>query len=294
MYVVRFQGALGNQMFERAMMCKLEYLYPDTEVKAYIEDIKDFNGYELEKVFGIELKRASWRVVMRLSDYVPAEAPDREQKSLLLNLKKDFFGYKDSHIMQPDYSAYYSDVFKLGALKPYYFDGVWANAKYLDGIRDILLKEFQFVIPPDEKNSEIMHHMDSQNSVCVHLRRNEYVTRGLSVVSDNYYKKAIEYIKEKVENPVFYVFSDDLDYCRKLFDGMEHILVTWNRGEYSYRDMQLMTHCKHNIIANSTFSFWGAYLGTNEDKIVIAPNLSWGNLKHPFACDDWIIMNAKE
>lgn len=293
MYVVKFQGALGNQMFEWAMMCKLRSLYPDTRIAAYIPKIDDFNGYELEKVFGIQPRRVGWRIVMRLSDFVPNEAPHYKRKKRLMDIKKDYFGYKGSHYIEGNNAAYYPEVLGLGAFASCFLDGVWANAKYLEGIKDILLEEFQFIIPIDNKNDEMAHEMDACNSVCVHLRRNEYVTNNLSVASDNYYRNAIKLIEEKVDNPRFYVFSDDLEYCRNLFADMDHTLIDWNRGENSYRDMQLMTHCKHNIIANSTFSFWGAYLGRNEDKIVIAPNISWGDLKYPFACDDWIILDAK-
>ena len=155
------------------------------------------------------------------------------------------------------------------------------------------MDEFKFPNFVDDRNINIANKMREEESVSIHIRRNEYVTNNLSVVSDRYYKQAIDIINHRVNDPHYYVFSDDLDYCQNLLAGMEHTLIDWNRKNQSFRDMQLMTYCKHNIIANSTFSFWGAYLGTNEDKMVIAPNLSWGNLKHPFARGCWMILDAK-
>ena len=95
----------------------------------------------------------------------------------------------------------------------------------------------------------------------------------------------------QIKNPKFFVFSNDHDFCRKLFDGrIKYEIVDGNIEKDSFRDMQLMSNCKHNIIANSTFSFWGAYLNKNPEKIVIAPNLGVGVTEHnvPFACPEWI------
>ena len=89
--------------------------------------------------------------------------------------------------------------------------------------------------------------------------------------------------------PFFFVFTDDIEYAEKLFyDTSKFIIVKGNSGRNSYRDMQLMSLCRHNITANSTFSFWGAYLNRNNDKIVVAPDIPFSGTKNPFICDDWI------
>ena len=91
-----------------------------------------------------------------------------------------------------------------------------------------------------------------------------------------YYEKAINYVKNKIEGPVFFIFSNDIDWCKENFSFEEAYFVDWNIGEKSFRDMQLMSSCKHNIIANSSFSWWGAWLNNNLDKIIIAPS-KWLN-----------------
>ena len=294
MFIIKFQGALGNQMFEYAFYKKMQQIYPDNIIKGYIGHIPDFNGFELERVFGLKIEQATWSQVARLANNYPQEAP----LSALLNYTCKFrqikYGLKKSHIKEDDNTAYYPQVFDLNPLESYYLDGVWANARYIEDIRNELINDFIFLHALEGKNLEMANKMENENSICIHVRRNEYVSMGLTVTSDNYYKNAVNRIKEQVSNPVFYVFSDDHEYCKKLFaDMIPFTIVEGNTKEYSYRDMQLMTHCKHNIIANSTFSFWGAFLGRNSDKIVIAPNVSWGNMKHSFACDSWPILDAK-
>lgn len=294
MLIVKFQGALGNQMFEYALLKRLEKVYPDSNIKAHIGNIKDFNGYELDRVFGLEVDRADWKQVAILSNDYPAEAPMNKLMNKFCRFGQIKNGGKESHMKQDDNTAYYNQLFTLNPLRSYYLDGVWANSMYIEEIRDELIHTFQFCTQLEGINLKISEDMKNENSVCIHVRRNEYVSMGLTVTSDNYYKKAIDIMKNKIDNPSFYIFSDDHEYCRKLFSGLiDYKLVEGNKGENSYKDMQLMTFCKHNIIANSTFSFWGAYLNNYSEKLVIAPNISWGNMKHPFARSSWMVIDAK-
>ena len=115
----------------------------------------------------------------------------------------------------------------------------------------------------------------------------------MCVCTEEYYVHAIEKMNNMVSPDLYSVFSDDPEWCKEnlahLFSEMEVVYVNWNKGENSFRDMQLMTLCKHNIIANSSFSWWGAWLNQNEDKIVLTPE-KWLNknlLKDPI-CDNWI------
>ena len=93
-----------------------------------------------------------------------------------------------------------------------------------------------------------------------------------AICSEKYFDSAIKYINERIPKPIFFVFSDDIEWCRTKLNIANAIYVDWNKDDNSFRDMQLMSMCKHNIICNSTFSWWGAYLNNNPDKIVIAPN----------------------
>lgn len=289
MFIVKFQGALGNQMFEYAFMKRMEKEYPGNKILGYVPTIHDFNGYELEKIFNVSIPKANIWSVAKLSNYYPNNAPLTHVFSLWRKYKWIFYGGKESHIMEDDNTFYYKEIFELNPLKSYFLDGVWANSQYSNGIEEELKKAFVFPDNRGNNNNEYLNMINYSESVCVHVRRNEYVKMGLSVVTDDYYKNAIKLIQEKVSNPRFFVFSDDHQYCQQLFDGMiDYTLVQGNKKENSFRDMELMSCCKHNIIANSTFSFWGAFLNSNPNKIVITPNISWGNLKCPYKCKDWI------
>lgn len=294
MFVVKYQGGLGNQMFQYAFYKQLMQHYPENKVRGYVGKISDHNGYEIEKVFNVCVEKVDWKTASRLACVYPVGAPLHKLLSIYYKINLHKYGYKQSHIIQDDNTCFYPEVFKLNTLQSYYFDGVWANVKYFENIRDELLQDFTFKYSLTGNNLRLSEKMKCENSVSIHVRRSDYITRGLRITSDSYYKRAIDLIKSKIMDPVFYVFSDDHEYCEQLFSNLiDFTLVKGNAGSNSFKDMQLMTCCKHNIIANSTFSFWGAYLGDNDDKTVIAPNISYDNAKCPFACEDWCIINAK-
>ena len=294
MFIIKFQGALGNQMFEYAFLKKMQMEYPGCDFEAHIPNIKDFNGFELERVFNhIKLQRSRVRQVEILSHDYPDAGRCYGLMNILYKIRRIFNGPKSTHLRQDDNTFFYPQVFNLNPLQSYYLEGVWANAKYLEGIEEILRNSFVFSENRGEKNDRYLKEINQSNSVCIHVRRNEYVKMGLSVVSDDYYSRAVRYMLKNIEKPKFFVFSDDHEYCKELFNGMiEYTLVEGNTKENSFRDMELMSHCRHNIIANSTFSFWGAFLNENPEKIVIAPNITWGKLRCPFACEDWMIMEV--
>lgn len=191
---------------------------------------------------------------------------------------------------------------ELGKFRPTVFQtkrllisGYWQDIRYFETVQDEVRRAFTFR-NIDERNLCIGEEMDKINSVSLHIRRGDYLKYPqYQVCTPSYYKKAITIIKEKVENPIFYVFSDDLNWSNQFMSGqgVNYKIVSLNRGRDSYKDMYLMTRCRHNIIANSSFSWWGAWLNNNVDKIVISP-LKW-NLKnensHP-QLNDWIKIDS--
>jgi hypothetical protein len=139
----------------------------------------------------------------------------------------------------------------------------------------------------NSKNFEIIDKINSTNSVSIHIRRGDYITDKYASIYDGvcgveYYDRAIKHILSKIENPIFFVFSDDCEWVKNNIDVPNANFIEWNLGKNSYIDMFLMNQCKHNIIANSTFSWWGAYNNSNlRDGIVISP-VKW------FASDSFI------
>lgn len=125
-----------------------------------------------------------------------------------------------------------------------------------------------------------------EQSVSVHVRRGDYQTPGHyerlgCICTEAYYRNAAELMKKKVGNPKFYVFSDEPEWVKAHLRLGDTTFVDWNRGNDSWQDMLLMRHCRHNIVCNSSFSWWGAWLNDNQGKIVVAPDRWFGKNDHP-------------
>lgn len=295
MFVVCIGDGLGNQMFQYAFYYALKQKYPGNNIAVdicnYYGSVNRHNGYELERVFGINLPLCDNRTASALADFVPHSSHKVLNK--LFQMRRIIFGNKDSFIIQDDPTVYYPEVFELNRLKSYMFRGNWINENYFHEYRDELLKKFIFIQTVDEKNDSILRQMGKENAVSIHVRRGDYLQTRMEHLGKDYYAKAVSLIKEKIENPVFYIFSDDTEYIRHEFDFIEEnqkIIVDWNKGTDSFRDMQLMSCCKHNIIANSTFSFWGAYLNQYENRLIIAPEMASEGYRNPFACREWVLI----
>ena len=146
-------------------------------------------------------------------------------------------------------------------------------------MEDELQEVFQFPIIKDKNNLEIINKIKNCNSVSVHIRRGDYLIDTNyrmfgGICDENYYAEAFKIIKKYVQNPTFFIFSDDIEWSKMHICQKENCyFVTINKKEDSWKDMFLMSICKHNIIANSTFSWWGAYLNKNKSAIVISPDI---------------------
>jgi len=154
---------------------------------------------------------------------------------------------------------------------PCYLDGYWQSERYFDDITDIIRDAFTLSNQMTGANAETMRKIRDSNSVSVHLRRGDYVNHG-NALNMAYYRRAIERVQSAVDRPSFFVFSDDISWAREhfKFDEATHF-VSQNGIDRCELDVALMARCDHNIIANSTFSWWGAWLNPNDDKLVISP-----------------------
>lgn len=296
MFIVGMSGGLGNQMYEYAFYEALRKHYGNSAVKMDVFKTRklEHNGYELKNVFGIDVAQANAKEICQLSSMVPHDAFLGEIRS---KVKKKLF-YKGiikcNQWDQPDYTAYYPEVFQFDKSSSLYFNGVWANEKYFKNIASYLIEKFQFQKELDEKNKKTVQEMKNTESVGVHIRRGDYAQFGANIVSSGYYQSALQYIQSKTNKQIkVYVFSNDNEEARKVIGNQyDACFVDWNTGKQSYRDMQLMSCCKNNITANSSFSFWGAYLNQYKNKIVIAPTATFSpNNQFPFTADGWINMD---
>lgn len=262
-------GGLGNQMFEYAYVLALRERGIKVALDiSYYEFFKMHNGYELERVFGIKEKvinkKGTHMYWLRLLN--------RIRPPFLYTF--DEFSYNKNVLDNP---------------KKYIY-GYWQDENYFNTIKQTIVETFVFK-EIDIINNALATEMQLCNSISLHVRRGDYKDFGMTIIDEKYYKNAIELINKRVKAPIYYIFSDEIDISRNLAEGLgiKYNIVTSNRGQDSYKDMFLMTHCKHNIVANSSFSWWGAWLNPNQNKIVVSPKV-WDENKKYFApqCKNWI------
>jgi hypothetical protein len=157
-----------------------------------------------------------------------------------------------------------------------YLDGFWQSFRYFDGSRDSIREDLRLLAPLNPTNVKWQRRMTETASVCVHVRRGDYVCRaqtfGLCAIT--YYKLAMEYLRARHADAQFFLFSDDLAWCQQNFAADELIFVDANGPDSPVDDLELMRSCRHHIIANSSLSWWGAWLATSPAQIVVAP-LPW-------------------
>lgn len=161
---------------------------------------------------------------------------------------------------------------------PIVLQGYWQSYRYLSGIEADLRKELAFTSPPAAQNAALIREIGSCNSVAVHVRRTDFVSNTFfGACTPDYYARGTDYIASRVDSPRFFVFSDEPDWARANLDfpGQWQV-VDHNLGKRDHEDMRLMTHCKHLLLANSTFSWWAGFLAHNPDKIIVVPH-RWFN-----------------
>ena len=268
MKIVRYLGGLGNQMFQYAFYQSMKRKF--ASVKADLTEFEGYNlhnGFELERVFPITLDKASPFLV---------KLYDPHYRSWWIRKMRRVVGLKHAFYEEKALFHYDPSPFEDKSNRLYW--GYWQNERYFSEIEDTLRQDFKFKLPLDEKNKSVLQQIQSSNSVSIHVRRGDYLHNELlgGVCSPAYYQAAVDAMVEKTSDPVFFIFSNDMAWCQSNLNLPQAHFISWNHGDQSYIDMQLMSHCKHNIIANSSFSWWSAWLNSNTDKIVIAP-MRWTN-----------------
>lgn len=165
--------------------------------------------------------------------------------------------------------------------------GYWQSEKYFKDYRDEIVPMLTPTYPMTASFLKLKEQIESSNSVAVHVRRGDYVALGICL-SDVYYREALLRICQKVNDPVFYVFSDDMEYAKQLFAEFvsdQVVPICYEGDNSTIEDFLLMKSCKHNIIANSSYSWWGAWANVHEDKIVVAPKRE---NRDDFYPEEWI------
>lgn len=344
MKIVHIESGLGNQMLSYCEYLALKSLHPDEDI--YIETIvfdipeaneviKQWNGYELERIFGIKAPNIKdyftteqWNKIMseiRVSKWwdknwnYPVYFTKAFQNAGLkniINIRGNFesedaepnINMKIRHIptfrekfLDTSLGSWLKRTIKWATRKSeikknnkqnliFYrgddgiFTGQWLALKFagngMERIEDEVRKVFQFPVFSDYNNIQMAQLLKEKESVFIHARRGDMLGCNGYCYKHGYFKRAIKYIRKHVNNPIFIFFCDpgSVEWCRNNekifglnFEKDSVYFVDWNKGEESYRDMQLMACCKHAIITSSSFGWWGAFLIKNKEKITISP-----------------------
>ncbi len=272
MITVKLMGGLGNQMFQYALgrhLAEINHteLVLDLSVYSNTPPGNTTREYEL----GV------FNIVARTDDS-SSDGRGFKVKFLAKQLSTRLTNgwVKKQEVIKEQGFRYQSTV--LQAPDGAYLDGYWQSERYFIDIAEIIQHDFSLKTPLDAVNAATLATISQQpEAVSIHIRRGDYVANPQTnafhgVMELGYYDKAIKYLGKQLKKPHFFVFSDDPVWClENLHIDYPTTYVTHNSGNTGYKDMHLMSACKHHIIANSSFSWWGAWLNSSPKKLVVAP-----------------------
>ncbi|MBM2817610.1 MAG: glycosyl transferase family 11 [Parcubacteria group bacterium] len=259
MIIIRLSGGLGNQLFQYALARKFkEKGNADIKIDAsYLRPSKQ------DMVTRREFLLDNFNITLKVLN--SAGVLMRKIKTNLSRIMKTIY--------DPKQFGYDKSVFDCK--DNCFLAGNWANPQYFDDIKPVLLREITLKNALSDKTEKILEMINNSESVSIHIRRGDYVNyqNKFILLPMEYYERAIGIIRGKVRNPAFFIFSDEIEYAKdnlKAILGEKFFYVSGDEIN-EYEELMLMSRCEHNIIANSTFSWWGAYLNQNDGKIIIAP-----------------------
>ena len=286
MIIVKLAGGLGNQMFQYACGKALALRYATRLAldHSFLEYRPPEAGYTFREfelnAFGIDARITP--AEMPLLQF-PGEKRTGRGRAFLKKFGSLFISgdgaSREYAVFQEDPHRFDDSFFESGPDQ--YLDGYFQREEYFVSAADTVRRDFTFVEVASEENARLMEDiLSTANPVSVHVRRGDFLTidggRAHGVCFPSYYAAAMALIKEKIPDPFFFVFSaDDPEWARATFADFDmrfRVVGEQNVGIYGYEDMRMMSLCKHNIVANSSFSWWGAWLNRNPEKLVIAPS----------------------
>ena len=269
MIIIRLRGGLGNQMFQYAaghrlashnktkLKFDLSWLTIAQEQHEIARRQYSLDAFEINASFAnsLDLNRV----------YMPPYTRKKHLYRVLMGSIQPFYEPEDGSF-QPDL---------LEAPKNSYLEGNWLNEKYFKDQAISIRSDFRFNKLPGHNTDKLKTEIYNSEAVSVHIRRGDYVTnkiaeQRLGILPLDYYKNAAEFIGKKINKPAFFVFSDDIEWCKKHLN-LESPTFYSDPQNKNWEDMWLMSLCKHNVIANSSFSWWGGWLNNSPNKIIVAP-----------------------
>ena len=284
MRIVKLMGGLGNQLFQYAAAKNIAI---NNKTTLLVDPITGFHKDPYNRSFAlnnfcISSEIASPQLIKsligknKISRYFQNKIQNLCPLIALQDVKERFYHFDE----------------KLANLKTnsnMYLEGYFHSEKYFSSITNEILSEFELKYQADSVNSKYLAHINSSESVSLHVRTYDDAKKVSSsqiygTSSKEYYQKAVDYMQNKLQNPVFFIFADDIDWASKniVINNSKTEYISYNSAQNGHEDIRLMKACKHNIIANSSFSWWGAWLNKHADKMIIAPDKWLDTKKYNF------------
>ena len=268
MIAVKLKGGLGNQMFQYAFGRSLA-IYYQTNLLLDISELQNKNIQHTYRNYALN--------VFQIKASIAQQKLQVEKEN-----KKSFLRFFDLRKSKKPFKLITERKFHFDAeigkaSDNCYLDGYWQGPLYFIDIENEIRADFKLSIPLSPIAEPFLNRINSCNAVSIHIRRGDYVTNAETnsyhgICDLEYYKAAVKIIKSKISNPVFFIFTDDMDWVNVNFIIDATFILVSQKELTQFDDLQLMCACKHAIIANSSFSWWGAWLIANREKIVVAPS----------------------
>lgn len=281
MLIIKLFGGLGNQMFQYAFGRKLAL---KTHVPLFLDTFSGFRDDFYKRTYSLDI----FNIQANILDQKTIQKINRLQqptgrKDKILNVFNTCLGGFNPLFINEKHYQYDENILSTNAPLTY-LSGYWQSEKYFGDIAATIRQNFSFKTSISSNNLALLKEIQENNSVCFHLRRLHGIANGQvnnegvdfhGASGQSYHEKAIQILSEKEKNLHFYVFADSPEWAK------ENIKLpfptTFIEGNADYEDLQLMSLCKHHIIANSSFSWWAAWLNANPSKIVAAPDEWFAN-----------------
>ena len=273
---MRLKGGLGNQLFQYALGRHLS-LRKNTTLTL------DTASYHIDRLRVYRLD--CFQIGATASDRLPFFATDGRAKhfNTIIQALKGIFSKRFQIIKERSFSF---DASVLDCSEQAYLDGFWQSEQYFASIANVIRQDLRLANPLPERLQTLAAQIQSSNAISLHVRRGDYVSNPVTtayhgVCSAQWYENAAKLMMQKVVNPTFFVFSDDYEWVREHIRlDAPTVFIPPSPDGQECNDLHVMSLCQHNIIANSSFSWWGAWLNPNPNKIVIAPQQWFAAGKH--------------
>lgn len=274
MVIVKLMGGLGNQMFQYAAARRLAHRR-NAPLKLDLSFLEESHGGDTKRRYELGALKIRGEIATPEEVAAVTRTGGRLRKSVVGLLRRTGMARNHPGILKERH--FHLDRRILEAPDNVYLDGYWQSEKYFEDVSSLIRDELSVKSPLEGKNLEWAGRIREAPSISLHVRRGDYVsnpetTRYHGTCDRDYYGRCLAEIRKNVPDPRIFVFSDDLEGVRmSLTLPSSTLYVDVNSSDQGHEDMRLMSLCKHNIIANSSFSWWGAWLNGNPGKIVCAP-----------------------